>query len=156
MPRTEAKNARRIIQRTGVELSRLWTVSRAEGGRLKEDVKKITFEAGMCMKTNKTATLCPPRITRFLPDLTEFAGVLCTPWPRLAERRRCQENYVQSWNVYENKQNSNNVLTQNSEFPPRSNGIFGHFARTLAQFCAAPCALRRRSCAGECNRPCKS
>jgi|ERR1035438_900180 hypothetical protein len=84
MLRTEAKNIWRIIQRTGVELSKSWAASRAESERPEEeDVRKITFEAGMSMKTNKTATMCPPRITRFLSDLTGFVDILCGLWPSL-------------------------------------------------------------------------
>jgi hypothetical protein len=53
--------------------------SRVEPTRDK-DVKKNTFEAGMCMKTNKTSAVCGSRMAAFLRDLGKFSAVLSRHW----------------------------------------------------------------------------
>ncbi len=44
------------------------------GNTAKKDVKKSTFEAGMCMKTNKSRTKCPEKSRTFMSKIRTFAS----------------------------------------------------------------------------------
>ena len=58
---TEAENAGRIIRRRGGSWVAAGGKRRAGGGKM----KLITIEAGICMKTNKTTTICPGKKRHF-------------------------------------------------------------------------------------------
>jgi hypothetical protein len=45
------------------------------GETAKKDLRKYTFKAGMCMKTNKTTTKCPKRNGHFRLADTNFAEI---------------------------------------------------------------------------------
>ena len=60
-----------------------------------------TTEAGMCMKTNKTATICRPKMTTFLHDLADCSDISYQPSRILRELEpffsRFERRRTQSW-----------------------------------------------------------
>jgi hypothetical protein len=73
--RTDAKNARETIQRRR-QIDRIWGNKSRREPTMKKRMLKITFEATMCMKTNKTWTFCRPKIATFLQGSTECIDIL--------------------------------------------------------------------------------
>jgi hypothetical protein len=60
------------------------------GGTAKKDVNKKTFEAGMCMKTNKIKTECPKKSRTFTSKFRTFTSNqhdFCRKW------RLCGDNW---------------------------------------------------------------